>query len=355
MTTVLASISYLMVAAVFLPQVRSDYWVFKVFEYPRLQKLIVIAIMILAWMVVSPFNELPMSLGFVLLCVAAGYLVYKIFPYTVLSSKEMKSIAIADETRTLQLYTCNVLQDNTRYDRLLTQIKANDPDIVFLMETNKAWEQAVSVIEKDYPYTLKEPLENTYGLLLFSKLPLEDASVKYLVKDDIPSVEANVVLRNGARIKLFGLHPEPPLPGESLYATAKDKELMKIALKVRDCNMPCIVFGDFNDVAWSHTTELFRKTSELLDPRRGRGFYSTFSAFNWFFRFPLDYVFCSCHFGLVSMKRMPKNGSDHFATCIRLALAPEKQHEHDTPEADHEELQEAKEKASTLIEKDQTG
>ena len=71
-------------------------------------------------------------------------------------------------------------------------------------------------------------------------------------------------------------HPEPPVPGENLYSTAKDKELMKVALKAKECKLPCIVFGDLNDVAWSHTTELFRKTSELLDPRRGRGFYSTF-------------------------------------------------------------------------------
>ncbi len=86
---------------------------------------------------------------------------------------------------------------------------------------------------------------------------------------------------------------------------------------------------------------LFRKTSGLLDPRRGRGFYNTFSAHNWLIRFPLDYIFCSTEFGLISMKRMPKNGSDHFATLTHLVLSEDLQQEQDQPEADSKELQEA--------------
>lgn len=124
---------------------------------------------------------------------------------------------------------------------------------------------------------------------------------------------------------------------------------MKVALRAKECKLPSNVIGDLNDVAWSHTTELFRKTSELLDPRRGRGFYYTFSAHHWFIRFPLDYIFCSKHFELISMKRLPKNGSDHFATLTHLALANEITDKQDQPEADSAELDEAKEMASQPV------
>jgi endonuclease/exonuclease/phosphatase (EEP) superfamily protein YafD len=169
------------------------------------------------------------------------------------------------------------------------------------------------------------------------------------VKPDIPSIEAVLELENGQQVKIWGLHPEPPVPGESLRATAKDKELMKVALLAREEQLPCVVFGDLNDVAWSHTTKLFRKTSGLLDPRIGRGFYSTFSAHHWWIRFPLDYIFCSPDFGLVSMRRMPKNGSDHFATFVHLVYQPILQKIQAAPEATTEDLKEAKEKATQLV------
>ena len=249
----------------------------------------------------------------------------------------------------ISFFAANVYQENRQYDRLLSQVKQTNADIVFLLETDKDWAEAMESLKQSYPYRLSEPLDNTYGLLFFSKLKLVEAKVNYLVKNDIPSVEAIIQLASGKKIQLYGLHPEPPVPGENLYATAKDKELMKVALKVRECKLPCIVFGDLNDVAWSHTTTLFRKTSELLDPRRGRGFYSTFSAKSWFLRFPLDYIFCSDDFGLVSMARMPKNGSDHFAVFTRLSFQPALKAVQEEPKAGASELEQAKQKAEQPV------
>ena len=108
--------------------------------------------------------------------------------------------------------------------------------------------------------------------------------------------------------------------------------------------------GDLNDVAWSDTTSLFTKTSGLLDVRKGRGFYSTFSAHHWFIRFPLDYIFCSSDFGFIKMERLKYNGSDHFPIFTHLVYQPNLKQVQKNEKPDKDTLEEAKEKSTQEVE-----
>lgn len=346
MLLLLTILSILLIAAAAITLVPHDYWIFKIFEYPQLQKLLLMVGCMVGWILVWPQME---TAHFMLLALLACFSVFyctRIFPYSRLWRKEIRRLQEGAGAASLKIFAANVLQENKAYEQMLAQIRQTNPDIVFLLETDQAWADAVQELKKDYPYTLLQPLDNTYGLLFYSRLKVVSGKVLFRVKNTIPSIDAIVALENGQHVQLWGVHPEPPVPGENLYATAKDKELMKVALLARDCKLPSIVFGDLNDVAWSHTTKLFRKTSGLLDPRIGRGFYSTFSAHHWWIRFPLDYIFCSTDFGLVNMRRMPPNGSDHFATFVHLVYEPRLDSQQSAPEASAADIREAKEKAA---------
>ncbi len=332
-----------------LPSIRSDYWTFRVLEYPRLQKMFLGILVLIGLLAYKNYLDEVFPWLFIGVSAAVIYLLIKIVPYTVFGKKEMIKAANPSGNGNLKIFTANVLQDNQQFNKLHALIREKDPDIIFLVETDNKWMKAMDLLKENYPYYVEQPLNNTYGLLFYSRLKVKEKNVRFLVEDEVPSLEATVLLKNGTPVKLFGLHPKPPVPKESVYSTAKDKELMKVALKIEHFDDPCIVMGDLNDVAWSHVTMLFRKVSSLLDPRRGRGFFSTFSANNQLMRFPLDYIFCSNHFALVSMCRMPHFGSDHFGMFIHLDYSPEVKNIQEKPEADGDEKEEAVEKAGKNI------
>jgi hypothetical protein len=127
-----------------------------------------------------------------------------------------------------------------------------------------------------------------------------------------------VELPGGHGVRVVALHPEPPLPNRDTLG--RDAEILVAAKIARDESLPVIVTGDLNDVAWSRTTRRFLRISGLLDPRQGRGMFNSFDARYWFLRWPLDHIFHSRDFELISIERQAFVGSDHFPMFYRLAL-----------------------------------
>lgn len=342
-------LSALVIISSFIPLIKNDYWTFRIFEYPRMQKLVIgILSFILLLVFASPsFYKIGFSLT---LAASLGYLIYQIIPFTPLWKKQVLSATSDIPDQTLKIMISNVYEFNTNHKGCLQEIKKNDPDMVFLLETNQRWADALQELDLDFPYAIKKPLENTYGLLFFSKFPLEDSAVKFLVEDDIPSIHTKITLPSGQQVQLYGLHPTPPVPNENPRSTERDKELLLVADMAKASSLPVLVFGDLNDVAWSYTTELFLKMSQLLDPRRGRTFLNTFHAHYPMLRFPLDHVFCSIDFKLKTIKRLNNYDSDHFPVFISLQYerAAKAQQAENTLDVDQADVAEAAEKKAKI-------
>ena len=279
-----------------------------------------------------------------LLVLNAIYIIYLILPFTRIWKKQVLNFTKEIEGNEISLMIANVYQDNTNYKGCLKEINRVNPDVVLLLETGPKWEEETRILENDFPYCIKAPLDNTYGMLLYSKLALEDSSVRFLVEDDIPSIHAKIILRNEKRLQLYAVHPTPPVPNENPTSKERDKELLLIADLAKECTLPVIVIGDLNDVAWSYTTSLFLKMSGLLDPRKGRGFFNTFHAHYPFLRFPLDHAFISVDWKLKQIVRLNNFDSDHFPIFISLQYEKQAHLEQEALEPDADDVELAEEK-----------
>ena len=336
-----------MMAATVLPLVRSEHWTVRVFDFPRLQITVVFALTFIAYLYVREDPSFADNLFLMALSLCLAYQLWRMWPYTPLHSKEVKRFERHDERNSLSILISNVRMENRESERLRALIRKCDPDVILTVETDAWWEEQLREFERTHTHVLKQPQDNTYGMLLYSRLPLIDPQIKFLVEPDVPSIHAGVKLRSEGVVKLCGLHPRPPVPGESDRSTERDAELLLVAKELQDQDQPSIVVGDLNDVAWSRTNGLFQKISGLLDPRVGRGFFSTFNA-NWFFiRFPLDHAFVSDHFSLAKFEVLPHVGSDHFPVFVKVSLSQDVNASNsEVPDASSDEVQEADEKIS---------
>lgn len=319
----------------FLPFTGSNHWTVRMWDFVRVQSAVVqiILLLILLYQIDSTFRLVL----FILLCISLVYQLVLIIPFTPVYPKEQ--LGQHQPFKQLDFIAANVYQDNVRYDDLIKLVKSKKPDLLLTMETNQRWEEALQPIEIDYVHHVKVPLDNYYGMHLYSKRPILQSEIKFLVNDDIPSIYAKINLGDNYTINLICLHPEPPSPTERDTSRDRDAELMLAGKWVRELSGPTIVCGDLNDVAWSRTTTLFKKMTGLIDPRIGRGFYPTFHAEYFFMRFPLDHFFYTKDLVLREMSRLPYFGSDHFAMFYSVFLT-EREKEVPNPKITTEEKEE---------------
>ena len=321
------------IASTLVPFIRSDAWWIRIFDFPRIQIAAISTLILAGDLAFRKDTSLSGHIIHVVLTLCILYQAYKIRPYTVFARKQVERAKQPRNESTVSLLLANVKMDNRNSILLRQIITEADPDVILIVEADEWWQNELRRFATIYHFTVQQPQDNTYGMLLYSRLELVGPEVRFLIEDDVPSIRAALKLRAGVEIELHCLHPKPPVPQENAQSTERDAELMVVGKETKGKELPVIVMGDLNDVAWSQTTLLFQKISRLVDPRIGRGLYNSFHAGYFFLRFPLDHFFHSTHFRLIRLKRLAYFGSDHFPMYIRLSYEPEAQRQQTAPEA----------------------
>ncbi|MDM7956722.1 endonuclease/exonuclease/phosphatase family protein [Blastomonas sp.] len=316
-------------------------WYIRMWDFPRVALIVFAALaLVLAIPVLAGWTR---SLVVVAMLLVIGWQGLRIYPYTPLAKPEVAQAVISKEN-CISAFSFNVLQTNRDYARTISLIDREDPDIVLLLETDGPWEAALKPVIDRYPHRFSAPLDNLYGLIMLSRLPVEDAEITWLIDKETPSVFATLQTNGGSRFRYIGLHPRPPQPGED--TEKRDGEIAIAARHAKLTKLPVLAMGDFNDVAWSRTSQMFKRIGGYLDPRVGRGLYATFPANLPGLRWPLDHIFMSPDFTLLDMKVLENVGSDHLPVIAKVCLAPRAakvlNDEPETPDADdHKDMHDA--------------
>jgi len=295
--------------------IESNEWWIRIWDFPRVQ---ILGLLLLAGGLALWLDRQAGRWIAVVCAVAVGWQLYRIYPYTPLAKTEL---AFADDASTAQsrcfgVLSLNVLESNRDYGRTARLIDRVRPDILLLMETDQRWADALAKQLERYPHRLERPIGNTYGMIFATRLRMRDGRIETIAQKDTPSVHAE--LTAGDRFRVIALHPRPPVPGQD--TEARDAEIAIAASRAARTKLPVLAIGDFNDVAWSHTSQLFKRVGGYLDARIGRGTFATFPARTPLLGWPLDHMFVTPEFKVSSLEVLEDVGSDHLPIHSRLCL-----------------------------------
>lgn len=312
---IVSAIAFAVAVVTLLPKLPSHRWWVRAWDFPRAQ------IAILAALTIPGALVMPGLAGWAALAVLSVCLVYhcwRILPYTPLTKVEMEKVARTGDGSQVTILAANIQMANDRFEDVRRLVADVDPDILFLMETDARWHDALREVLDRYPQVVTEIRDNCYGFIFATRLETPKAKVVYLTPDDTPSLFCELLSPHGQRFRFVGLHPRPPVPGNT--TEERDAEILFAARFAHKTDMPLIAMGDFNDAAWSDTSRRFKTVGGYLDPRVGRGMVASFHAKSRILRAPIDQFYATPDIALCDFARGPDIGSDHFPIIARIDL-----------------------------------
>ncbi len=216
----------------------------------------------------------------------------------------------------IRVLSANVQTSNHQHARLLSLVRQVDPDVVLLMEVDEGWGRALEPLAATHEHHLVVPRSDNFGIALYSRLPMADGQVLKDAPDGVPTIAATFV--KGTRsLTIIGTHPVPPMTADA--ASARDRQLSRLAEWNRAWPKPLIVVGDLNVTPYAPAFRDFTRITGLRDSRRGFGVQATWPVSMPVLRIPIDHCLVSPEVTVVGREVGPDIGSDHFPIVVDVS------------------------------------
>lgn len=219
----------------------------------------------------------------------------------------------------LTLFMANIKRDNDQYQKIVDYIKEVNPDVFILEEVTPASMNAINTLSKAYPYRIDEVRDDYFGIILFSKFPLQNARIEKLGIAGLPTVVADVQMKEKF-ITLIGTHPVPPFHKRA--TEQRNNQLDTIAKFINKQSSPVILTGDFNSTPFSYPYEKLVRDTSLSNCANGFGYQPTwnYAPFVPPFGLSIDHCLRSEEIGVTESYVGKDIGSDHKPIINRVLI-----------------------------------
>ena len=218
------------------------------------------------------------------------------------------------ETRVL---LANVHARNENHAKLLALVRDEQPDVLVLLEVTRAWQASLQPLHGDYPHRVIEPRDGSFGIALYSKLPVRSAAAVDSAPLGFPTILATLEVGDDT-LQLLATHPMIPL-GKTNYE-ARNRQLDDIVRLLQQMSGPRMLVGDLNTSMWDTNYASLENRTWLRNARRGFGVVPTWPTFMPLAMIPIDHVLVSEEIGVRDVRTGPRIGSDHLPLAVTITL-----------------------------------
>lgn len=166
-------------------------------------------------------------------------------PFSLWSSPSAARTELADEFKVL---SWNVLVSNHSRDEIERIVKAEDPDVLILIELRHGFVDKIPFLRDRYPFRLEHPSWGGEGIGVFSRVPGTEFELKSFDFDFQPAIIGTIPGARGQSLELVALHALSPLP--RYRSKIRDRQIRSMIDWSQTRGAVCVC-GDLNITPWA--------------------------------------------------------------------------------------------------------
>ena len=220
--------------------------------------------------------------------------------------------------KTLKILHTNVLTQNRNHQKLIHQIKTEQPDIIFLQEVNRRWIKSLQELQTSYPHQFNRPTEmGSDGIAVWSQIPFEHVEELKFGNKQFPSLYIKIQHQNQI-LSIASTHPLTPMGPDNLKV--RNLQMQNMAEYLSNAPEPKMLIGDFNMTPWTPYYTQLIQTTGLRNARKGFGILPSWPVQIPFMKIPIDHCLVSSKIHIKDIRTLESIGSDHLPLLVELSI-----------------------------------